>query len=279
VTLKLATIPELHAEAGRAEASLRAAGHTVQTVTPTTPRDGRVHEAALESVRAGEADLAVVPFHCLASGGHAAAVLRRDEPGDVLVTRGPRAHKLSTLPPASPVGVAGARCKALLRAHRPDLEPVPMENGQSPPEAFAAGIVDAAVMGASQARQSGLEAHITEFQDNKAWLPAPQQGAVAVVAQNGARAVVQAALDHQPTRIAVACEGALASRLDAWHEALGAVALPAGPVMRLWAMLLSADGTRMVRGDLTGRSSDPEGLAALMADHLRARGADEVMGR
>jgi len=279
VILKLATIPELHAEADRATASLRAAGHTVEMMAPASSAKGRLADAVLDSVRSGEIDIALVPFHRLRESGQAAAVLRREEPGDVLVARGPRVHTLRTLPPASPVGVAGARRKALLRAHRPDLEPVSLENGQSPPEAFAAGVVDAAVMGATEARRAGLESHITEFLDNKAWLPAPQQGAVAIVARNGPRALVQATLDHGPTRAAVTCEGALATRLDAWHAALGAVALPAGPAIRLWAMLVSPDGQRVVRGDLTGRSSDPESLAELMAEYLWARGAEGVLDR
>ena len=277
--LKLATTPELHSEAVRAMIKLRAFGHTVEAIAPSISGDERVDDAVLESVRSGEVDLAILPFDRLRDRDQAAAVLRREEPGDVLVARGPRAHTLRTLPPAWPVGVAGARRKALLRAHRPDLEPVPLENGQSPPEAFAAGVVDAAVMGATEARRAGLEAHITEFQDNKAWLPAPQQGAVAVVVENGARDLLHAALDHDPTHAAVMCEGALATRLDAWHAPLGAVALPSGPLIRLWAMLVSPDGQRVVRGDLTGRSSDPEGLAELMAEYMWARGAEEVLLR
>ena len=100
---------------------------------------------------------------------------------------------------------------------------------------------------------------------------------MAIVAENGAVPEVQAVLDHAPTRAAVACEGALAQRMDAWRGALGAVALLSGPTMRLWAMLVGGDGGRVVRGDLTGRASEPEALAERMAEHLAARGAQALL--
>jgi hydroxymethylbilane synthase len=278
VILKVATTPELHVEALRAAARLRAAGHAVEVVASAGARLGHPHDVPVDSTRDGDVDLAIVPLHRVRGHEGIAAILHRDEPEDVLVARGPGARTLRGLAPGRRVGVAGARRRALLRAHRPDLEPLSLENGQSPPEAFSAGLVDAALMGADEARHARLEPYVAEFQDPKSWLPSPLQGAVAVIAEGGAAELARTALDHEPTRLAAACEAGLATRLDAWHAALGAVAMTSGPTMRLWAMLVSPDGRKVVRGDLTGRAEEPEALAERMAELLWARGAQAVLG-
>jgi porphobilinogen deaminase len=232
VILKLSTIPELRAEAIRAMTTLQNAGLAVETGTETVTANGSGDGGdAVEHV-----NITVLPVMHVDLRGPVAAVLRREEPGDVLLWRGPETTSLRTLPPGTRVGIAGARRKAFI-----------------------------------------LEGHVAEFQDPKAWLPSPQQGAVAVLVEKSRVGEIRGPLDHEPTRTAVVCEGALADGLGAWRAPLGALALPSGPWLRLWAMLASPDGTRVVRGDLTGQLSEPEALAERMADYLRARGASELM--
>ena len=89
----------------------------------------------------------------------------------------------------------------------------------APSRADAAGDLDAVVLALSGLRRLGLEHCASEVLDLEVMLPAPAQGALAVEARAGedsaelARAV--AALDDEPTRLAVMAERALMARLGA----------------------------------------------------------------
>ena len=89
----------------------------------------------------------------------------------------------------------------------------------APSRADAAGDLDAVVLALSGLRRLGLEHCASEVLDLETMLPAPAQGALAVEARAGedsvelARAV--AALDDEPTRLAVTAERALMAWLGA----------------------------------------------------------------
>lgn len=270
--LRLTTTHDLSAWAHQAVGSLRAAGIAAEGGA-TPAGDGA---DVLRALREGGADAGIVPLRLVDGWTSVAAVLRREGPADVLVTRSGEGT-LVGLAPGSSVGVAGRRRRALLAAHRPDLIGVALENGRTPAQAFEDGVVDQVIMDRGAARRLGLEPHAAETLDAKAWLPAAQQGALAVVVENGAADAVRAALNHAPSRAAVACEGALVDALEAWDAPLGVLAQPSGPLMRLWAMAASSDGRQVVRGDLTGAVADPDALARSMARLLVDRGVREVL--
>ena len=50
-----------------------------------------------------------------------------------------------------------------------------------------------------------------------------------------------------------------------------------GQQLRLKGMVVSADGLRIVKGDLTGSSADPESLGKKLAEDLLERGADMLL--
>ena len=47
--------------------------------------------------------------------------------------------------------------------------------------------------------------------------------------------------------------------------------------LRLWGLVVSADGTRVVRGDVTGVAAQPDALGSRLADLLRQRGAVAIL--
>ena len=200
------------------------------------------------------------------------AVLPREDPRDVLVTiEGVRAP-LRSLPAGSRVGVSGTRRMAFLKAHRPDLQAVEIADGKGAELIGGSEELDAAVIGAWEARKAGLGARTAEVLDPKSWLPDPGQGAVALVARHPIAEVT--ALDHLPTRTALRAELALLDALDAAPDAaLGTLAQPSGRLVRLWAAVASADGRRLVRADRTGPLDEPELLGAAVARQLTERGA------
>jgi hydroxymethylbilane synthase len=278
VTARLSTHPDVAGRASDVLDRLTAAGVDVEEVP-----DGRadVTRDLLDRVREGHLDIAVVGLWALR--GTAAedlttiAALPRDEPRDALVAvNGPQVP-LRDLPARARVGVAGARRTAFLLAHRPDVQVVTID--ENDPEAFAPGgphALHAAVTASWQARRLGLASRISEVLDARAWLPAPGQGVVALVARHPIAEVT--ALDHLPSRTALRAELALLDALELGPEvAFGSLAQPSGRLMRLWAAVASFDGTRLVRSDLTGPLDEPELLGTSVARQLLQRGADIVV--
>jgi hydroxymethylbilane synthase len=233
----------------------------------------------LAALGEGTIDLALVGIAALrgsaAEDFTTVAVLPREEPRDVLVTLGGSPTGLSGLSPGARVGVHGARRNAFLRAHRPDAVRVELA------EPGAAGLRDrdeleAAVVGAVEARHAGLAGRVVEILDAKSWLPDPGKGALALVARHPIAEAT--ALDHLPTRTALRAELALLDALDLDLGApLGSLAQPSGRWIRLWAAAASADGTRLVRSDLTGPLDEPEALGSAVARQLVERGVGLVL--
>lgn len=245
-------------------------------------RDGS--DDPLAQLRDKAIDLALVGIDALR--GSAAdelttvAVLPRDEVRDVMVPCSPGVSAMDDLTTGHRVGVAGARRAALLAAHRPTVTAVDVPLGD-PAEVNAAlnrDDIDALVVSAIAARSAGRSDAATEALDAKSWLPAPGQGALALIARHPIAEAT--ALDHLPTRTALRTELALLDALEpSGDSALGCLAQPSGRWIRLWASVASQDGRRLVRCDLTGPLDEPESLGRQVAETLRARGYALVVGR
>ena len=234
----------------------------------------------------GKIDLAVhslkdLPVE-LPDGLCLAATPLRVDPRDVLV--GPRARPptLASLRRGAVVGTSSLRRTALLRAFRPDVRPQSIRgNVDTRLGKLDDGSYDAVILAAAGLLRLGLEDRAAEWLEPTAWLPAPGQGALGVVtrADDGATRARVEALNDPPTRAAVGAERALLARLGGGCQLpLGALAMPFKDRLRLWGLVASPDGRRAVRGDLTGTSGDPEELGRRLAELLRRRGADLVLG-
>ena len=242
------------AAAAAGKASEGSGGLGIDLVTVRTDGDGdrtplrqlggvgvfaaRLRHALLD----GEVDLVVHSFKDLPTqpveGLEVICVPPREDPRDALCARD--GLTLADLPEGARVGTGSPRRAAQLLAARPDLEVVDLRGNVptrlarvrglevvgvgtdepvAPSRADAAGDLDAVVLALSGLRRLGLEHCASEVLDLETMLPAPAQGALAVEARAGedsaelARAV--AALDDEPTRLAVTAERALMARLGA----------------------------------------------------------------
>jgi len=212
-----------------------------------------------------------------------AAVPEREDPRDVLIgpegKRGPTT--MTALPRGSRVGTSSLRRRALARAFRPDWE---VDNIRGNLDTRIAkvdrGEWDAIIVAAAGVRRLGLTARIGEALERTAWLPAPGQGALGLLtrAQDEATRSALDALDHRPSRIAVQAERAVLAALGGGCQTpIGALGLPWEGGLRLWGLVASTDGTRVVRGDLTGTLDDHEALGRELARLLESRGATELL--
>lgn len=277
MTARLATHLDVAASAPQVLELLVSAGVDVDAVgVEDMSSDGATRDL-LTALRESSIDLALVGIHALrgsaADGLTTVAVLPREEIRDVLVTVAGDPTPLMSLSAGARVGVVGDRRRAFLAAHRPDVTGVTLTREEM--DTAIAGSMenspDALVISAIDARMAGLVESTVEALEPKSWLPAPGQGAVALVARHPIAEAT--ALDHLPTRTAIRTELALLDALEAPADApLGCLAQTSGRWIRLWAAAASADGTRLVRSDLTGPLDEPEGLGFQVARQLNSRG-------
>jgi hydroxymethylbilane synthase len=233
----------------------------------------------------GEVDAAVVGMEQvpaeLDSGLMLAAVLPRTSVGDLLVMTGDRSASLDGLPRGSVLGVASPRTRALALAFRPDCDVRDWEDGLDERlRRVDEGHAEATVVSGADLRLLGLSARAAHALDETAWIPSPGQGAVGVVTRAADQQTLDVitALDDGDTRAAVAFERSVVAALGAEASSLvGAIGLPYGGGIRGWAMVASPDGRHMVRADLTGDLSEPEGLGERVAQRLNEQGAREIL--
>lgn len=212
-----------------------------------------------------------------------AAVPRREDPRDVLIGPEGRSVTLATLDQASRVGTGSLRRQALALAHRPDLRVEPIRGNLDTRVAKVdRGEYDAIVLAAAGIRRLGWTGRISEAMEPAGWLPAPAQGALAVVTREedleAARAWSEG-LDDQSARAAVQAERQVLHALEAGCQLpVGALAISYGGGMRLRAMVASPDGKRAVRAEASGREDSAVELGNEVAERLRELGAERILG-
>ncbi|GMV07652.1 MAG: hypothetical protein AMXMBFR53_39270 [Gemmatimonadota bacterium] len=277
MTLRFGVEAPLAGETERLARLLRGVG--VRAVPADTPGNG-----ALEALRDGAVTLAAVAgptaaAACAGPGLVVLAVLGRDEPRDILVAGQGSHASLPTLASGSRVGLSGARRRGYLRAHRPDLVPVPPENGGGPVKALLSRSVDAVIVPLAEARGLSLHRLGSEVLDAKAWVPGAGQGATVLLGRAGETPPPGlGALDDPPSGVAFRVEAAAAAALRTAGELpAGFLAVPFGAWIRAWGMVASPDGRSLVRGDLTGSVDEPEALGFALADLLERRGAGRLL--
>ena len=215
------------------------------------------------------------------------AVLRREDPRDALVGRGPL--RWDGIPAGGMIATSSLRRRAQLRRARPDLQVVDLRGNvetrlnrlDERPELSAIILATAGLV------RLGLEHRIGERLSPEIMLSAPGQGAVAVTARsNDARTadLIRRAVHDPATARQAAAERALLRRLDGGCQVpIGALAThPVGAAgeLVLRARVVSLEGDRAVEAERSGSAvdeSEAEALGVDLAETLLARGAEEIL--
>ena len=187
-----------------------------------------------------------------------AAILRRDDAKDVLVT--PNGTNLKSLPPGARLGTSSARRARMLRSIRSDFEVVPVRGNVDTRMCRlqeAASACHGLVLAACGLTRLDQTDGISDEFPLETFLTAPGQGAVALQVRGADQAMAELVepLDHLPTRLATRCERAVL------HGLGGGCALPAA------AYAIAADGRVHLRAHV--RSPDGQCIEA-----FEARGAN-----
>ena len=274
---------------------LRADGHEVEIVKIVTTGDrveGPISDHGGKAVwvreieRAlldGAIDLAVhsakdLPTQ-LEDGLTIGAYPQREDPRDAFV--GAPGRRFAALAPGARVGTGSSRRTALLRALRPDLEPVPMR-GNVPTRIAKIESMDLAgvILAAAGLVRLGLEDRLLDPLDPERYVPAGGQGALAVEVRIDDEDVHQivSRLDDSDVAAQIRAERAFLFELGGdCHTPVAAFASIHGIRLRLRALVMSPDGRERVEGSAEGEIAAPEMLGATLGRELLGRGARRLI--
>lgn len=228
-------------------------------------------QAAVHSYK----DLPVEP----ASGLEVAAILPREDPRDALVSR--EGLPLEGLPRGAFLGTSSPRRAAQIRALRPDLRIGELRgNLDTRLRKVASGVVEVAVVAAAGLNRMGWQDRITQLLPPQVCIPAVGQGALAVEikADDEEARRLLAPLDHPPTRSAIAAERAFLERLGGGcHSPIAALGEVQDGRLRLWGMVASPEGDRLLKDSMEGDAASPQGVGRLLAERLLRQGAAELL--
>ena len=277
-------------------AGLRAHGARAEIVVIRTSGDRLAHVALAdfggkalfvkeieEALLAGQVDVGVHSLKdmpaALPAGLTLAAFPAREDPADVLLTRGPGGW--DGLPRGARVGTSSLRRRALVLARRPDLRPEPIRgNVETRIEKLRAGACDATILAAAGLRRLGLDPpHSTPLPVDE-FVPAVGQGILAVEAREADREVLEllGRLDDTRSRSEALAERAFLDGLGAdCHTPVAGHARHDGAALTLTGVVASLDGATVLRWQASGEPREAGRLGRAVAEELLARGAKALL--
>ncbi len=237
-----------------------------------------------EALTEGRADLAVhsakdLPA-VLADGLVLAAFPERADCRDALVAR-ESGMTMAALGAGARVGTGSARRTAQLKAHRADLEIVPLRgNVPTRLRKLVEQELDAVILACAGLDRLGLGDQIEERISPDAMLPAVAQGALAIQARSGeALCDDLAAIDHAQTACDVAAERGFLARLGADCTVPVACLAQRREDGMLWlrGLVAAEDGSRIVRGELEVAAGEAVSGGTRLAERILASGGEDIL--
>lgn len=218
----------------------------------------------------------------LADGLTIAAIPKRQDPGDALISRsGPG---LLALPPGSLLGISSPLQQAQLAHSRPDLELRQLRgNLDSRLRKLDAGKLEALVVGAAEANWLNQEHRITEKLPLEICLPAPGQGAIGIEVRSDSKTLLKlvAGLDHPASHQEVIAERSLLTVLQSAQSAAGEMVVGAAASVdngQLYLQAIVGVGSDLIRDSVTGPATESAKLGRRLAQHLLDQGVRELLG-
>ena len=232
--------------------------------------DGRAH-LAVHSLKD-------VPMH-LEREFALAAILKREDPRDCMVSN--RFATLDEMPHDARIGTSSLRRELMLRAKFPRLQIVSIRGNVGTRLAkLDNGEFDALVLAAAGLKRLGFAARIRQLIPTSVSLPAPGQGALGIEVKSADAQTtgVLAFLDDAATRAATMAERGVSRGLGGSCQVpLAAYAEVEGDVMHLRALVGNAKTGEYVETDVRGPLNDPDALANVAVERLKALGAMQLL--
>jgi hydroxymethylbilane synthase len=221
----------------------------------------------------------------LPEGLHLAAICRREDPRDALITKVQssefRVQSYKDLPHGATVGTSSLRRLCQLMNIRPDLKIVQLRgNLDTRIRKLDEGQFDAIIVAVAGVKRLGLAYRITEILEPEICLPAIGQGAIGIECRVNDKVIntILGALNHQETSISVRSERALLRRLGGGCQVpIAAYARIEDGRVIMDGLVGSITGERVIKGHAEGKLEDHERLGTNLAEDLLSRGAKEIL--
>jgi hydroxymethylbilane synthase len=248
----------------------------------TMDEKGIFEKEVNDAVKAGEVEFAVHSLKDVPSDLSpelvVASIPKRASPNDVLVTEDGR--RLKDLAAGSKIGTSSLRRAVQLMKLRPDLDVKPIRgNVETRVKKVISGEYDAVVLAEAGLSRIGMGDVIVERFRIREFVPAPGQGAIAIVCkkENTKVAKMLKTIEDPRSRGEILAERALIERVEGGCRfPLGAVAVTRKDKLTLYASIFSADGKRHIKANKVASAEDPEKLGNKVADLLIKQGALEM---
>jgi hydroxymethylbilane synthase len=207
-----------------------------------------------------------------------ASVPERGSAADVLVSKDNAL--LKDLKKSSRIGTSSLLRVAQLRRVRADLNPEPIRgNVQTRVQKVDKGDFDAVVLAEAGLARLGMTGRISERLPVEDFMPAPGQGALAVVTRNDNVKIIDVlrSIEHPPTRTETEAERELVRILEGGCKVpVGALARAHGDRIRIEACIFSIDGKEKLLAERSGRVQKSVMLAGEIAEELIEKGAKKI---
>ena len=281
-------------QANHIRALLEQRGHTVEIEIIKTTGDkitgvalakvgtkGMFTKEIEEALADGRIDLAVHSLKDLPTEispeFEIAAITTREDPRDVFCSQ--NYQSLDDLPHGARVGTSSLRRQAQLKALRNDLELHALRgNVDTRLRKLADGEYDAIILAAAGLNRLGKNRFMRQGFPAEVMCPAAGQGALAIEIRAGDSATRQYLqfLDDKAARLTTTCERALLSKMGGGCQVpIGAYAEMRQGELSLQAVVVSPDGTRVLRESSTGNNA--VALGGQVAEKLLRRGGSAIL--
>ncbi len=237
-----------------------------------------IEEALLQN----EIDLAVHSLKDLPTdlpaGLIIAAIPKREDPRDVLVTRNKVLFK--DLAPGARVATGSLRRQAQLLHCRRNLSVVSIRgNVDTRLRKLDEGEVDALVVAAAGLKRIGQETRITEYISEEICISAVGQGALAIETRDEAATREWLKFLHDDaTSAEVAAERSLLARLGGGcHVPVGARARVDGETLKMIGVVASPNGKALCKAIIEGKLTIAGEIGRRLAEQLLRAGGDKIL--
>jgi len=201
------------------------------------------------------------------------AFLPREDPRDAFIGRS--ADRIVDLPRGATVGSSSLRRQALIRRLRPDLSVILFRgNVQTRLRKIDEGFADGTMLALSGLKRLSLDHVATDVMATDLFPPAPGQGAICIESRIGddhTRSLL-AAIHHEPTGNALACERAFLATLDgSCRTPIAGFAQIDGSRLSFHCMILTPDGSECHEIELDGPTADAIAIGRAAGEAIKAR--------
>ena len=263
--------------------TIKTTGDTIQNRSLVGLGKGVFTKEIENALLTGNIDLAVHSLKDLPTelpeGLCIAAILKREDPRDVLITD--TGVPLEELPEGARIGTTSPRRKAQLLYIRPDLRVVDVRgNVDTRLRKLRETDLDGIILAAAGIKRLLKPEIITQFFDTEQMVPAVGQGALGIEVREGDDRVAQLLLplNDPPATAETTAERAVLESLGGGCQVpIGAHAKHVNGELSLIGAVCHPDGTRRIVERSIGTPERAQHLGGVVAEKLRNSGATELI--